>query len=540
LRRPIQNETRPLARLAILIVAFLILQASAGGLRAAQEAPPAGSFFIREYLVEGVHSLRREAVEEAVYPYLGPERTKADVESARAAVEKAYHDAGFQTVSVEIPAQPTSQIIRLKVIERTVAKLRVRGAKYTSPKRIKALAPSMAEGKVINFNDVPKDIVALNQNPDSVVTPSLKADPAPDKVDVDLNVKDTSPVHASIELDNRQAPYTDALRLNGSVSTSDLAHTGQGLGFSFQTSPQDTSQVRVFSGYYIARFAGIPGFSLMLQGTDQDSNVSTLGDTAVAGKGKTAGLRALFNLPSSAGFVQSANFGIDFKHFDQTVSPGGASDTTGAVVTPITYYPLDAGYSATWSGKHATTELNAGVTANILGLGSTTGQFDQNRYGATGSFIYFKGDLTQTEELPLGMQVAGKIQGQISNEPLVAQEQITGGGLGTVRGYLEADVVGDNGLFGSIELRSPSLLSLAGKTKGDFRVFAFYDAGWLTVVDPLAGQDDHFDLASYGVGAHLRIADHFTGSFDAAVPLIEQGQTKVDRLRLLFQAALDY
>lgn len=502
----------------------------------------AETFFIGEYRVDGVHSLPRIKVEEAVYPYLGPERTQDDVERARASLEKAYHDAGFQTVSVELPRQSISEgVIHLKVIEREVARLRVKGAKYNSPKKIKAMAPSLAEGKVINFNDVPRDVVAMNQSPDSTVTPSLHADTSPDKVDVDLEVKDTSPVHASLELDNRQAPDTKPLRLNGSVSSSDLANTGDGLGLSYQTSPQATSEVKVLSGYYIARFAKRPGFSVMLQGTKQDSNVSTLGDSAVAGRGNTLGVRALFNLPSQEGFSQSASFGVDYKHFDQTVILGSSSTgTAGSVATPITYYPLDANYSATWQEKHASTELNANVTFNFQNVGSSSTQFDQDRYNADGNFIYFRGDLSHTHDLPLGFQAYGKIQGQLSNQPLVSQEQLTGGGTGTVRGYLEAEVVGDSGLFGTLELRGPDLIKVIGASTGDLRFFAFYDAGWLRVIDSLPGQTSHFDLASYGFGGRLRVTEHVSGSVTGAFPLIEQGQTKANDPRVLFQAAVDY
>jgi hemolysin activation/secretion protein len=513
---------------------------------AAPGVNPAISFFISEYRVDGVHSLPRLSVEEAVYPFLGPERTVGDIEKARAALEKAYHDAGFQTVSVEIPRQSVNEgVIHLKVVEREVGRLRVRGSKYTSPARIKSMAPSLSEGKVINFNEVPKDIVALNQSPDATVTPSLHAGTAPDTVDVDLDVKDKEPIHANLELDNRRAPDTEPLRLNVSVSTSDLAGTGQGLGFSAQDSPQEPNQVKVFSGYYIEKFVRTPGFSLMIQGTKQDSNVSTLGDTAVAGRGDTLGVRALFNLPSQEGFSESASFGIDYKHFDQSISVATtAPGSPGAVVTPITYYPLVGNYSATWQGKHSSTVLDLGVTAGVRGLGSSPAQFDEDRFGSDGSFIYFRGDLTHTHDLPLGLQISGKIQGQLSNQPLISQEQITGGGVGTVRGYLEAEVVGDNGFFGSMELRSPSVFPILVRSrqasKGDLRFFVFYDAGLVSVIDPLPGQTTRFDLASYGFGSRLRLGDHLTGSVEAAIPLIDQGETKVDEARILFQAAIDY
>ncbi len=64
-----------------------------------------GSLFIREIRIKGATKLPTGEVEEAVYPYLGPGRSEADVEQARAALEKAYQDKGFQTVSVSIPQQ---------------------------------------------------------------------------------------------------------------------------------------------------------------------------------------------------------------------------------------------------------------------------------------------------------------------------------------------------------------------------------------------------------------------------------------------------
>ncbi len=59
-----------------------------------------------------------------------------------------------------------------------------------------------------NFGDVTKDIVSLNQWPDRRVTPALRAGVAPGTVDVDLNVEDKSPLHASLEVNNRQSPST--------------------------------------------------------------------------------------------------------------------------------------------------------------------------------------------------------------------------------------------------------------------------------------------------------------------------------------------
>jgi hemolysin activation/secretion protein len=496
-----------------------------------------GRLFIKEYRIVGSKSLPRIEIEAAVYPFLGPGRTRDDVELARSALEKAYQNAGFQTVGVEIPQQQVANgIVYLKVVERTVGRLRVKGAKYSSPKKIKTQAPSIAEGKVINFNEVPRDILALNQLPDRRVTPSLHPGVDPDTVDVDLEVKETSPLHASVELNNRYGPDTDPLRLNVTVSDNDLWQLGHGASLSYQTSPQDTSEVKVLSGYYLARFRDMDWLNLMFLGTKQDSDVSTLGDVAVAGRGETFGLRAILNLPPGIDFTDSASFGIDYKHFNQVINVA----SSGSVITPITYYPLSANYSATWFGKGSSTEFNSGVTFTLRGFGNNQAEFSNSRYNADGGFIYFHGDISHTHDLPLGFQIYGKVQGQVSDKPLVSSDEVAGGGLGTVRGYLEAEVVGDNAIFGSVELRSPSLLKLVGQKKGEWRVYGFFDDGIVTLEDPLPEQTSRFHLASYGAGTRFQVGDHFEGAVNLGIPLYDQAETKANDLRVTFRAALDY
>ena len=531
---------------------------SATAAPAAPPAPVIGNLYIREYRVLGAHHVPGVDVERTVYPYLGPGRTTADVEQARAALEQAYHDKGYQAATVQIPRQQgRNGIIYLNVLEGTVAKLRVHGARYFLPDQIKAGAPSLAEGKVVDFNSVTRDIVALNQLPDRRVTPSLTAGEEPGTVNIDLTVKDTFPLHGSLELNNRYSAGTSPLRLNGSASYNNLWQLGHSIGGSFQVAPQNVSEVNVYSAFYIARFAEPNWLSLMLTGTKQDSNVSTLSAVAVAGKGETVGLRAMVNLPSLPDFYQSLSFGIDYKHYNQGVTITGTRTDT-----PISYYPLSVNYNATYAPKDSVTELNAGLNFHVRGMGSSAEEFELNRHGADGSYIYLRGDLAHTHELPAGLQGFVKVEGQVSDQPLVNSEQYAGGGLGTVRGYLEAEQLGDNAIGGTVELRSPSLLGFihhhrdensdksgdAGEaekveekdTTNDWRVYVFADGAILTIRSPLPEQDSRFNLASYGVGSRIKLFDHFNGSIDAAVPLFNQTNTSAHDLTVTFRVWADF
>jgi hemolysin activation/secretion protein len=494
-------------------------------------------FYIQEYrVVGGGHLLPRMEVEAAVYPYLGPYRTAADVEQARGALEQAYRDKGYQTVSVQIPPQHTSGgVILLQVMPGQVERLRVTGSRYFSPEQIKREAPSLQEGASPNFTQVTHDLIALNQLSDRRVTPTLSAGTIPGTVDVDLNVKDSSPLHGSLEINNRYSASTTPLRLNGSVSYDNLWQLEHAIGFSFQTSPEDPSQVKVFSGYYLARIPGVDWLNLILQGTSQDSSVNTLGGIGVVGKGDVLGGRAVISLPALKNFYHSLSLGIDYKHFDQDLNIAGE-----ATVTPITYYPFSAAYSGTWLGKGYETDLNAGVTMDFRSFGSDETQFEENRHGADASFIYFRGDLSHTRDLPGGLQLFVKAQGQASETPLVNSEQFSGGGLGTVRGYLESEELGDNGLFGSLEMRSPSLGNFLGKSVNEWRFYLFGDAGLLTLEDVLPEQQEQFRLASVGLGTRIKFQDHYNGSFDVGLPLDNGPQTNAYEPLLTFRVWAEF
>jgi hemolysin activation/secretion protein len=318
-------------------------------LPSASVQPAATSLFVREYRVRGAHKLTKLEIEEVVYPYVGPARTEQDVEQARAALEKAYKDKGYQAASVQVPPQQARHgVVVLRVNEGVVGRLRVTNSRYFSLNRIKTDAPSLAESSVVDFNAVTRDIVGLNQLPDRQVTPALRAGVEPGTVDIDLNVKDKLPLHGSVELNNRYSADTTHLRLNGSFSYGNLWQLAHSLGFSFQVSPVDFSEVKVFSGYYLARFPRLPWFSLLVSGTKQDSDVNTLGGIGVVGKGEVLGVRGIFTLPQGKDFYHSITFGSDYKHFDQNVTV-----TDAALKTPVTYYPFSIAYGATWQPRKA-------------------------------------------------------------------------------------------------------------------------------------------------------------------------------------------
>lgn len=498
--------------------------------------------YIREFRVIGSHQLNRAEIEKAVYPFMGPERTPDDVEQARAALEKAFQEKGYQTVSVSVPQQTGKRgIVFLQVTEAKIGRLNVEGSRYFTIHSIKKQVPSLQPGSVPDFNKVSKEILALNQWSDRQVIPTLTPGFEPGTVDVNLKVNDTLPWHGSAEWNNRYSYGTPTYRLNLASSYDNLWQLGHSIGGSYQTAPEQPTAVQNWNIFYTARFPTVDWLRLNVSYGSQNS-VSTLPSGGGAGgsslgNGNTAGFRFLAALPSEKDFSQSLSAGIDFKHVDQITSLNQV--TAGANVNdqPLDYWPIRLNYNAVWAPSNSVTILDAGVSFGIRGaaisfLGSSYGNENEiatAKFGADGGFFLLNGNLSHTHDLPGGFQIYGKVQGQVSPEPLIYTEQYSGGGLDTCRGYLESTVVGDSGVFGSVELRSPLLLpGHAGIN--DWRVYAFFDGGTVVNVAPDGATNAYtpsYSLASYGFGSRLKMFKYLNGSVDVGIPLITQPYNQV-------------
>jgi hemolysin activation/secretion protein len=486
--------------------------------------------YIKEFRVLGNHQLSRSEVEKAVYPYMGPERTPEDVEQARAALEKAFQEKGFQTVNVQIPQQTGKRgIVFLQVAEGKIGRLNVEGSRYFTINSIKKQVPSLQPGSVPDFNKVSKEILALNQWSDRQVIPTLTPGFEPGTVDVNLKVKDTLPWHGSVEYNNRYSYGTPMYRLNLASSYDNLWQLGHSIGGSYQTAPGYASDVQNWNLFYTAPIPKVDWLKLNLSYSQQNS-ISTLGGGGSSlGNGNTAGFRFLCSLPAAKDFSQSFNWGIDFKKVNQVSQSSQVSAGANVNETPLNYWPIRLNYSGVWAPSNSVTILDAGLSFGLRGAAiSSYGNEDQTaqaKFGADGGFIALDGDLSHTHDLPGGFQIFGKAQGQVSPEPLIFTEQFSGGGLGTCRGYLESTVVGDSGIFGTIELRSP-LLMTGHAGINDWRVYAFFDGGTVTNVAPSGSTTPvyapSFNLASYGFGSRLKMFKYLNGSVDVGIPMTSQ------------------
>jgi hemolysin activation/secretion protein len=154
--------------------------------------------------------------------------------------------------------------------------------------------------------------------------------------------------------------------------------------------------------------------------------------------------------------------------------------------------------------------------------------------------VHLNLDITQTENLGHGFVAAQHVLGQVSDQPLVSSEEFAAGGLTSVRGYLLSEAIGDDGVSGGVEVRSPSLAPRLGRFVDDLRVYVFGDGAALWPLDPLHEQTHFFPLASAGFGLRIALLRYLKGDVALAMPLISGAATHADRPRATFSLKSEF
>ena len=496
-------------------------------------AEEAVTFQIKAFIIDGNTLMAEETIKEALRPYLGRDRTAGDVETARAALEKLYHDTGYPAVLVNIPEQTTEKgMIHLQVIESTIGSVRVTGNRWFTKEGILKELPSLRPGKVLYVPDVQKDLASVNRSDDLKVSPVLAPGKEMGTTDVELKVEDALPLHGNLEINNNNTPNTKSLRLNASLHYDNLWQMGHSLAAQFQTSPQDTGQVKLYALSYTLPAPWSSGDQIALYGLKSDSSTTVFAEgLSVTGKGEIVGTRYVMPLSPYHSYVHNLTVGLDFKEFNQTT---GLVQGEG-LETPVKYVPMLFSYNASLPDSWGDTRFSSGLNMIFRGLVSGETNFEfVNRYNARGNYIYLTGGVERNFKLPAGFAAFLKVDGQIADQPMIPNEQYTAGGMTNVRGYEQAAALGDNAVHTTEEISGPDL---GARITGDLHVtpYLFYDFARLTIISPLPSQTDTFRIQGAGVGLRGAYKKYWYYEVDYAGPVASTGSTDKYRQRWYFK-----
>lgn len=489
---------------------------------AAAESPDAAAerrFDIWEYRVEGNTLLDTERIEASVYPYLGPQRTISDVSAAAANLERAFRDAGYPTIFVDVPEQNVvGGVVGLRITEGRIGRVRVEGARYFSPNGIREKLTSLQPGEVLHVPAMQAELNAVNaQSVDLKVVPVLKPGKTQGLVDIDLKVKDKNPLHGSVDLNNHNSANTSESRLSVGIGYDNLWQKQHSFALQWQTAPQERSEVDVLVGTYIAPWFDT-GNRVAVYAINSNSDVASVGDISVVGDGKIYGARFVMPLPSDRKYIHSLSFGADYKDYSEIIR----LDPANKIQTPIDYGVWSFQYNATQFSASSQLQWSLGANFGIRGIGNSDSEFIDKRYRAQANFAYLRGSVDRTDIFKADWQLLSSLRAQLANSPLINNEQFSAGGAQSVRGYYESQALGDDGASLGFEIRTPKLIDKI-TALDDFRLLAFIEGAHLKVRDALPDQEDETALASVGLGLRLRAIESLDVSLDWGRALKESG-----------------
>ncbi|MGB6294691.1 MAG: ShlB/FhaC/HecB family hemolysin secretion/activation protein, partial [Rivularia sp. (in: cyanobacteria)] len=137
-----------------------------------------------------------------------------------------------------------------------------------------------------------------------------------------------------------------------------------------------------------------------------------------------------------------------------------------------------------------------------------------NDTGTDGQFFAWVGQFQWAQQLPSRIVLVARINTQLTPDSLLPLERLSIGGIETIRGYRENQIVTDNGILGSLEFRIPLT-----SDSNQLQLVPFFDigTGWNND-DP---DPNPSTIASLGTGLRWRIGSGLNLRLDYGIPLIE-------------------
>jgi len=509
-----------LALLASIAVQFAYAQSQPAATPAVPSAEP--RFQIGKFAVHGATLISAEAIRLILAPYIGKDKDFGDVQKALEGLEKAYTSKGYSAVQVILPEQDISDgEVEFKVIEARIGKVVVEGNKYFDEANIRASLPLVQSGQPPNVFLISDNLRVANENPAKQTTVLLRSGTEEGQVDAVVRIADERPNKVSVTLDNTGTQQTGIFRLGLGYQNSNMWNRDHVLNAQYVTAPNDEDRTNRL-GLYPSRHVMIVGaqyrIPLYAQGDSVDlsagySNVNS-GIVAnlfsISGSGTILGARYNQNLQRIGDLEHKLSYGLDWRAYQSIVRQ---LDVAGAGLVPdVTVHPVSLTYAGIYRKSESESSFNLSVIQNLpggndagtgafLGDTSTTPVRPAARAGANPRYFLTRWGFNHNRALPRDWQFRFGMNGQLTRDMLISGEQFGIGGADSVRGFLEREIINDNGYRGTMEFYTPDFGGVVPIDGSRLRALMFYDWGAVKRIRPAALElhAQHVGSAGFGV-----------------------------------------
>ncbi len=436
-----------------------------------------------------------------------------ELEALRFKITELYIDQGYVNSGAIIPQQNLKDgILTIDIIEGRLTQITVEGQGWLHPDYI---AARLLSDDPFNVNDLQERYLLLLNDPlIKSLNANYKALPQMGESALDLKVTRQRPYQVAVHYNNYNPPSIGAEQVQVDAWVRNLTRWGDKLDFRFDTSEGAES----FAGGFAIPLNGhgtlfdfhfnVGRSSVIEQPLDQIGIKSeirnfnwTLSHPILRDTQQNLTLGASFASRRSETFINGEPFVFENGNINGP--------------TKVSVIRLFQEYMARFENHVLAlrSSFNIGINAfhSTIQKGHTLPDSEFFSWLGQAQYAYKLNDE--------GAQIRIRSNLQLSDEALLSQERIAIGGIYSVRGYRENELVRDNGYSGSIELHYP-IFSMSEPFATNFTLVPFmdYGLGW-------NHEQQTDEIHSIGIGLNWQILKHIKAEIYYAHDLI----TAVDK-----------
>jgi hemolysin activation/secretion protein len=344
----------------------------------------------------------------------------------------------------------------------------------------------LAAGPPLNITKLKNRLELLRQDPNiQAVNGILKPGDEPGESILNLFITERNPFHLGTEFSNPRSPAVGAYRLDVLASDTDLTGSGDALSLRYGVLDGSIDNLQFAQANDLTVDYSLPftpfDTTLLVDYTRSSDLVVEPPFNAADITSRTDELSFTIRQPIWRTPTQQLALFVGASSEDNTTYVMGQpfSFSDGADNGTSNVFALRVGGDYTFAGPSQALALRSTFGIGLEFPGATVnsdGEPDTRFFDWLGQAQYVHALPLGPVDSPLfGTKGVLRFNAQLSAEPLLAPEQFGLGGIQTVRGYRENQIVRDNGLDVQAELHIP-LVQRAGNDWLDVRPFV--DAGY--------------------------------------------------------------
>lgn len=428
-------------------------------------------------------------------------------------LSRFYQRNGYLTSYAYIePQEIDTGVVVINIKESRIAAKETSGNRWEKEWYLKNVVlgrKGLNQGDVFNARTLQGNMKDMNMQAYLKGSAEISKDKNEDTI-VKLKVADRLPINLDLSWDNFGRDYTGRQRFTAIAGLDNVLGYGDRL---YGGAIMSSGAVGTMAGYQIP----VNKYGTKLSFDYQYAKINLGGPyqgMGINGNASTYGLRLTHPLINTATKNLVASVGVD------AVSTKTTGTDMPMALADYSLRVLRTGLYGMFDDRYGRTIGSVGVDMGTNALGAS-GNIDN---GQQSVFYKILGSLSRIQRLPKNCLAVARIGGQYSPQSLFASEQMYLGGAYSLRGYQPSELLGDYGVAGTFEIRTPvpglkQVLPKKAKPFADrIKLAAFYDWGYVNSYNDQYIYATNF-LSSVGFGTYINITDAIFVQVGIGIPL---------------------